>query len=674
MRRGVFKDDGSEAYDGGVVDGTSAVDGGEPALPVGRDRCRRGARRARRHGPRGDATLDRRRRPGVGRCREGGRRDRRSACTRDGRVGLRPVGLRACGARAVCRCRARSRPGPPLRRCPTFGLALGSLPDAHWGAAAPGSPLRRWRLIEVGAGPLASSPLRISERCLFELVGTPQLDHDLDAVLEPVRSGGALTDRQSATVASVVAAWSAPRDGARPPTIAVHGGTRSDRRAIIAAAAAEAGLELYALATSALPGDAAALEALSRSWEREAALRPAVLLVDVDEAHDGARVAPRPLRRPHLRPTRGERRTSSAIADLGVEVAPPSAPERRLLWEAALTSDPPRSLDADALDELASQFRAGRRRHRRRRPEGRRPASRCTRFRRCRALGRVPGPGPCGIEALAERIGPVATWSGPRPSRTGAATAPRSWRTSGTGSGSRRWGFGGAATGASASTRCSPGQWHGKDHGRRGRGRRTPPGPLPRRSQRGREQVHRRDGEEPGSRVRRRRGGRRRPALRRSGRTLRQAHRGARQPRSLRQHRGQLPPAAHGVLPRPRHPHHQHAELARPGVLAAAPVRRGISVPRRDRASRALAAILSGGHADGGPRLPSFGPACRSPGGSISNMALASAFLAAPRTRRCGWPTCIRRRWTNARSKARRSSRASWRGGWSNATATRRPN
>ena len=58
------------------------------------------------------------------------------------------------------------------RAYPTFGLALAVLPDAHWSALAPTAPLRRWRLIEVGAGnALTLSPLRIDERILHYLTG-----------------------------------------------------------------------------------------------------------------------------------------------------------------------------------------------------------------------------------------------------------------------------------------------------------------------------------------------------------------------------------------------------------------------------------------------------------------------------------------------------------------------
>jgi hypothetical protein len=67
---------------------------------------------------------------------------------------------------------------------PTFGLALTALPDGHWDALAPRSPLRRWRLIETGAGPtLASRPVRLDERILHCLTGVQAWDARLDGVL-----------------------------------------------------------------------------------------------------------------------------------------------------------------------------------------------------------------------------------------------------------------------------------------------------------------------------------------------------------------------------------------------------------------------------------------------------------------------------------------------------------
>ena len=64
----------------------------------------------------------------------------------------------------------------------------------------------------------------------------------------------------------------------------------------------------------------------------------------------------------------------------------------------------------------------------------------------------------------------------------------------------------------------------------------------------GRQQVHRRDGEELAPRLRRRRGRRRGPAVRRGRRAVREAQRGQGQPRSIREHRSELSAAADGEL------------------------------------------------------------------------------------------------------------------------------
>ena len=79
-------------------------------------------------------------------------------------------------------------------------------------------------------------------------------------------------------------------------------------------------------------------------------------------------------------------------------------------------------------------------------------------------------------------------------------------------------------------------------------------------------------------RLRRGRGGRRDPALRRGRRAVRQAQRGQGQPRPLRQHRGQLPAAADGGLPRPRDPDHQ-PEGARSTRRSCAGIRFVVQLP-----------------------------------------------------------------------------------------------
>src|SRR5262249_41803373 len=83
--------------------------------------------------------------------------------------------------------------GDAQRPYPTFSLAPATLPQPHWSALTPAAPLRRWRLIEVGAGSaLTLSPLRIDERVLHYLAGVQHLDERLAGLLEPVPPPGDL--------------------------------------------------------------------------------------------------------------------------------------------------------------------------------------------------------------------------------------------------------------------------------------------------------------------------------------------------------------------------------------------------------------------------------------------------------------------------------------------------
>ena len=84
-----------------------------------------------------------------------------------------------------------------------------------------------------------------------------------------------------------------------------------------------------------------------------------------------------------------------------------------------------------------------------------------------------------------------------------------------------------------------------------------------------------------------------RAALRRGRRHLRQAQRGPRRPRPLRQHRERLPAAAHGDLRRPGDPRHQPARQHRRGVHPAARRDRRLPDAGRGAAAGHLATCLA---------------------------------------------------------------------------------
>jgi ATPase family protein associated with various cellular activities (AAA)/winged helix domain-containing protein len=257
-------------------------------------------------------------------------------------VELDPELARWCGE-------ARGYDGGAL---PTFGLAASALPGPHWSAIGPEGPLRRWRMVEIGPGDvLADSSLRISERVLLQLVGAPQLDHQLvpfvQAIL-PAVGPDALAASQRQVAEQIAAVWADRREERSVPLIRLRGGTADDRRAVVVAACALAGRG---------PAD---LETLSRLWEREAALSDRALLIaaDTSPAETGR----------HDPVARFAGSTGGFVVAGGdqgahvgarevvfLDVPAPTVTEQRAAWTAGL---PPHEPD-DLVDRLISQFSLG---------------------------------------------------------------------------------------------------------------------------------------------------------------------------------------------------------------------------------------------------------------------------------------------------------------------------
>ncbi|UBF30545.1 ATP-binding protein (plasmid) [Kovacikia minuta CCNUW1] len=176
--------------------------------------------------------------------------------------------------------------GDPQRPYPTFSLALAALPDAFWGALAPHAPLRRWQLIEVGAGNiLTTSPLRINEQILHYLTGNGHLNWQLV-------ERGAIALGQTPLVPShlhlaeqMANAWYlAFQDDALLPALQLCGKDRTSQRAIAVAACNRLNLSPYAISVESLPTDLTALNQVKGWWERDALLNGVALLLEWDEA------------------------------------------------------------------------------------------------------------------------------------------------------------------------------------------------------------------------------------------------------------------------------------------------------------------------------------------------------------------------------------------------------
>ncbi len=239
---------------------------------------------------------------------------------------------------AACCAAGQGDPGRPY---PTFGLALATLPGAHWSALSPASPLRHWRLVEVAAGDLVTQGrLHIDERVLHYLTGVSHLDVRLAGILEPVPLPSELPPSQERAACRIAAFWSAQ---ATPgwPVVQLIGDAPGVARAIAGRACVAVRLGLHSIRVGDVPVSAEEREAFLRLWERESVLEGSALLLEAEELEGPERARVRSLservRGPVLislrEPLPGIRRT-----EIRFDVARPLPQEQLGLWRQQLGS------------------------------------------------------------------------------------------------------------------------------------------------------------------------------------------------------------------------------------------------------------------------------------------------------------------------------------------------
>ncbi|MBC8028995.1 MAG: ATP-binding protein [Pyrinomonadaceae bacterium] len=254
--------------------------------------------------------------------------------------------------------------GDPARAFPSFSLAMAALPEAHWSAMSPASPLRYWRLIEVGSGPvLTRSQLRIDERILNYLTGVQHIDDRLAGFIAPLYETGELVPSHRTLVRRIAASWTDSTGGSLP-IVQLCGVELTDMRAIAVAACGALGLRVCLLSGQSLPPGATELEGLIRLWKREAGLSNSALLLECHELEvtDAARVASinrliGSLDSP-LIISNAERWRNQQKSLLTFEVRKPTACEQRDIWQTVLR-ETPFCLDGE-VGVIASQFNLSR--------------------------------------------------------------------------------------------------------------------------------------------------------------------------------------------------------------------------------------------------------------------------------------------------------------------------
>ncbi|MGH9606921.1 MAG: ATP-binding protein [Terracidiphilus sp.] len=243
----------------------------------------------------------------------------------------------------------------PDAPAPTFGLAVSLLEKPHWSAVSRMRPLRYWRLIEMGPGSLLEAPLAIDERILQFLLGVPAADERLELLVHALTGNdeqpGAWSTALNETAARGALHWRRPASGA----ILLTGGQTDARTALFHALCRRVGLHAWVLDAGDLPEAAADRERLARAYTREAALWPAALLVRTERLENAA-ILEAWLRRVSA-PVAVEVQDGSAADRLsGLRLAAPtmSADERKAEWQRRL--GPLASALEPVLDRMVEAF------------------------------------------------------------------------------------------------------------------------------------------------------------------------------------------------------------------------------------------------------------------------------------------------------------------------------
>ncbi len=291
--------------------------------------------------------------------------------------------------------------GGQQRTALTFGLALASLAAPHWSALTPSGPLRRFRLIHLDpTHGLTAAPIRIDERVLHFLAGINQLDSRLASILTLAKMPDAATEEHQSIAAKLVPALKAA--STQPPVLHLCGDDPHGQQDVAALAAYVARRPLFILRAEDVPSDASGLDLLMDLWTREAALLNAVLLIDTGTAELSASAKRFLDRIPGdvFLASRDPLLLSRAL--VRHEVIKPRPAEQKRLWRDSL--GPAADSYNGLLDRLAGQFRLSARTIQSTGAMAKEQGH-DELWNTCRSLVRPK------LEDLAQRIAPTAGWS-----------------------------------------------------------------------------------------------------------------------------------------------------------------------------------------------------------------------------------------------------------------------
>jgi hypothetical protein len=249
----------------------------------------------------------------------------------------------------------------PKQTYVTFGLAMSVLDQADWSAFSPASNLRRWHLVEIGAGnAMTASPLRVDERILHYLMGDQHLDERLLRLLEPIIANPVQINSHQQVVSQAIATWTSVSHNDRSshlPVLQLCGEDVASKMAIASGVCNNLELTLYKIPANLLPHDLSHLQLIAQLCDREYALNDMAILLDCDRDE-----APNQqqdlaigylieiLQCPLIISSQTRRRQHQRTI-LTFDVRSPSVDEQQTLWEESLSD-----LDGEIKDSLNSSI------------------------------------------------------------------------------------------------------------------------------------------------------------------------------------------------------------------------------------------------------------------------------------------------------------------------------
>lgn len=239
----------------------------------------------------------------------------------------------------------------PNRPYPTFALAFALFDNPSWDVLSPQAPLRYWRLIEInqpGAQPLTTSALRVDERIVNYVKGLNYLDDRLAALAEPfieANNDSELPASQQTIVDNILSQLQAASDTRRTPIVELLGADSKSKKLIAQHVAQQLKMDLYRMPVELLPTQTTDVETFARLWQRESLLLPIGLFFDAGEFNASTSNQIAVVLENILARINGlviisvpETQRYASATKITVEVAKPTSVEQEGIWKKALAN------------------------------------------------------------------------------------------------------------------------------------------------------------------------------------------------------------------------------------------------------------------------------------------------------------------------------------------------